>query len=66
MNCPFRDDALQPFSGGLDGALVDIGGDPAPAQFLGAGSGCARANETIEDNIASDENARGCHNDFPD
>ena len=41
------DHALQPFGRGLDRALVDIGGDPAPAQFLGDGGSRTGANEAI-------------------
>src|SRR6476661_1402597 len=42
---------LQTFNGGLDGTLVDIWPNPAAAEFLSNGSSCARAEETIEDNI---------------
>jgi len=43
---------LQPLGGGLDGALVDISGNPAPAEFLGDDSGSAGADETIQNQIA--------------
>jgi hypothetical protein len=45
------DDGLQALGGGLDGALVDVGGDPAPAQLLGYGSGGAGADAAIQDQV---------------
>ena len=48
----FVNDGLEPLGGCLNSPFIDVAGNPAAAKALGDGTGCAGADEAVEDEVS--------------